>query len=153
EDVNKQTVLSWVVHVLPDPEAKERLERVYKALEKEINCAFPDSLVCLFLVGDKLVVSGEAKDAIGATKILQIIRANAPGAGGQPPAAAIPTNQLSLNLANLNLADNRAPNTLEEYIVQGESNIINMLRIPGEQQVMLKVTVAEVSRSAARSIG
>src|SRR5205823_5629952 len=31
--------------------------------------------------------------------------------------------------------------------------VINLVRIPGEQQVMLKVTVAEINRSAARSIG
>jgi pilus assembly protein CpaC len=32
-------------------------------------------------------------------------------------------------------------------------NVINRLRIPGEQQVKLKVVVAEVNRTAARSIG
>jgi pilus assembly protein CpaC len=32
-------------------------------------------------------------------------------------------------------------------------NIVNLLRIAGEQQVMLRVTVAEVNRQAARSIG
>jgi pilus assembly protein CpaC len=31
--------------------------------------------------------------------------------------------------------------------------VVNLLRVPGEQQVMLKVTVAEVNRAAARSIG
>lgn len=33
------------------------------------------------------------------------------------------------------------------------SNVINMLRIPGVHQVMLKVTVAELNRNALRSIG
>src|SRR5262249_46503345 len=33
------------------------------------------------------------------------------------------------------------------------ANIVNLLRIPGEQQVSLRVTVAEVNRAAARSIG
>src|SRR5262249_27557747 len=74
----QQTILSFLIHVLPDPEEKERLERAYKALEDEVNRAFPDAYVCLFLVGDKLVVSGEVKDAIEATKLLQIIRANGP---------------------------------------------------------------------------
>jgi pilus assembly protein CpaC len=62
-------------------------------------------------------------------------------------------NQVSLNIGGLNLADPQTPRTLEDYIVTGESNIVNLLKIPGEQQVLLKVTVAEVSRSAARSIG
>ena len=34
-----------------------------------------------------------------------------------------------------------------------QAGIINQLKVVGEQQVMLKVTVAEVNRSAARSIG
>ena len=153
DDVGKQTIISWVVHVLPDPEAKERLERAYKALEDEINRAFPDDYVHLFLVGDKLVVSGEAKDAVEAVKILHVISANAPS-GYSNPKANIPTgSSVNLNLNSLVGPDNRAPNTLEDYITSGESNIINLLRIPGEQQVMLKVTVAEVSRAAARSIG
>lgn len=33
-----------------------------------------------------------------------------------------------------------------------QSGIVNLLRIPGEQQVMLRVTVAEINRSALRSI-
>jgi pilus assembly protein CpaC len=154
EDVSKQTLLSYVVHVLPDPEIKERLERTYKALEDEINRAFPDDYVCLFLVGDKLVVSGEAKDSMEATKILQVIRASAPGIAGSPAAAIIPTNNINLNVNSPLLGPNNPPTpALENYILQGESNIINLLRIPGEQQVMLRVTVAEVSRAAARQIG
>jgi pilus assembly protein CpaC len=41
----------------------------------------------------------------------------------------------------------------ESYEVAGGPNVINLLRIPGEEQVMLKVTVAEVNRAATRSIG
>src|SRR5262249_39205698 len=41
---NTEHVLTYLVRVLPDPEAKERLERVYKGLQDEINHAFPDSL-------------------------------------------------------------------------------------------------------------
>jgi pilus assembly protein CpaC len=159
-DPAKQTVLSFLVHVLPDPEYKDRLERAYKALENEINSAFPDAYVCLYLVGDKLVVSGEVKDTIEATKILQIVRSNAPGGAagggrggrggrGRNRASDIPAEtggQFDLEAGN-------EPPTLEDYIVQGDTNVVNLLHIPGEQQVMLKVVVAEVSRDAARSIG
>lgn len=147
-----QTVLSYLVRVLPDPEYKERLERVYKALEDEINHAFPDSYVCLFLVGDKMVVAGEAKDALDATKILQIVKANAPNRAGT--VANIPIGQVNLNLNATDLGPDGLPRQgLENFLVSGEENVINLLRIPGEQQVMLKVTVAEISRAAARSIG
>ena len=75
----RQSVLSYLVRVIPDPEQKERLDRVYKALEGEINRAFPNSVVHLALLGDKLVVSGEAKDIVDAANILRVVSANAPG--------------------------------------------------------------------------
>jgi pilus assembly protein CpaC len=159
-DLSKQTVLSYRVNVLPDPEAKERLERMYRALEDEINRAFPDAQVCLFLVGDKVVLTGQVKDAIEATKILQIVRSNvrqgqgAGQRGGQARASQLPLNAITpLGLPVLDSEDPQAGLSLEDYIVRSETNVINMLRIPGEQQVMMKVVVAEVSRAAARSIG
>ncbi len=150
----RQTILSFLVNVLPDPTAKERLERVYKALEDEINKFFPDSFVCLFLVGDKLVLSGEAKDAIEAVQILSIVRANSPTSQGGG-ASAIPVGQtnLNFNVGGLTPTGDQARQALENFIIQGETDVVNLLRIPGEQQVNLKVTVAEVNRAAARSIG
>lgn len=155
-DPAKQPILSYLISVLPEPGARSRLERVYKQLQEEINQAFPDDYVRLFLVGDKLVVSGQAKDAVEATKILQVIRAAVPAnpadraAQSRNPAANLP-----LNLATGLPFDpfGRGNPSLEDYIVQGESNIIDLLKIPGEQQVALKVTVAEISRTAARSMG
>ncbi|MBV8267723.1 MAG: hypothetical protein JO252_15465, partial [Planctomycetaceae bacterium] len=43
--------------------------------------------------------------------------------------------------------------TLANYQLAVGANVINLLRVPGEQQVMLKVTVAEVDRAASRTIG
>src|SRR5262249_676335 len=127
----KQTILSYLVHVLPDPEAKERLERTYKALEEEVNKAFPDAYVCLFLVDDKVDVTGEAKDAHEATKILQIIRAQAPTGN---PTASIPVGQVNLNLNAAELGPDGLPRqALENFLLSGDSNIVNLLRIPGEQ--------------------
>src|SRR5262249_3033095 len=55
-----------------------RQERVCKALEDEINKAFPDTCVRLFLVRGTMFAAGKVKDAIEATRILSILRANAP---------------------------------------------------------------------------
>jgi pilus assembly protein CpaC len=167
---NNERVLSYLVRVIPDPEAKARLERVYEALAAEINRDFPDSHVELSLVGDKLVVRGEAKDMLESTQILMVLRANAPGnqGGGQQNqgsrAQNIPVGaggMYPMNTASVDdqiVADEMgvsAPGApgVSSFVLQGSNNIINLLRIPGEQQVMLKVTVAEVNRNAARSIG
>jgi pilus assembly protein CpaC len=160
KDKTKEHVLSYLVRVLPDPEAKERLEATYKVLEKEINCAFPNSRVCLALVGDKLMVSGQAHDIQEAFQIMRIARANAPGATQDAGAQA--GNQAGKvppipNVAPVEAAGDPTNPTgtpgLSNYQTSGGPNVINNLRIPGEQQVMLKVTVAEVNRAAARSIG
>jgi pilus assembly protein CpaC len=163
-DPASQTIMSFLVNVLPDPDAKRRLEQVYKALQDEINTAFPDAFVCLTLVGDRLVLSGEAKDAIEAEQILSIVRG--PGVSRvarNPVTEPNPGNTLNLNLGSPfnpgiignipGLPPGEVLPTLENYILQGERRVVNLLRIPGEQQVRLKVILASVNRAAARSIG
>jgi pilus assembly protein CpaC len=155
-DKGKEKILSFLVRVVPDPEAKERLEKVYAALEKEIARTFPDSMVRLSLVGEKLVVRGQAKDIAEATQILRIVRANAPGGGDQNDqldAKKVPVNNINVNVNPGDPLNAAGTAGLADFQTSGGPNVINLLRIPGEQQVMLRVTVAEVSRSAARSIG
>lgn len=148
-NTKQEEILTYHVRVVPDPVAKEQLEKVYKSLAVEINRAFPNSVVQLQLVGDKLVVSGHCKDITDATKILQIVRAHAPAPAGQqhaPQAAQIPADKSKATAPT-------APPGVEDYQLEGNSYIVNLLQINGEQQVMLRVTVAEVNRAAARSIG
>ncbi|HEV8068132.1 MAG TPA: pilus assembly protein N-terminal domain-containing protein [Planctomycetaceae bacterium] len=150
-------ILSYLVRVIPDPEQKERLDRVYKALEVEINKAFPNSVVHLALLGDKLVVSGEAKDIVDAANILRVVSANAPGGTRaqerERSASEIPIGQISVT-AVPDVSGNLPQQGLENFLLRDVNrNVVNLLRVPGEQQVMLRVTVAEVSRTAARSIG
>lgn len=122
---------------------------VYQALEQEVNRSFPNSVIHLALVGDKLVVSGQAHDVVEGTQILRILRASSPG-----QAARIPVDRIELNLNAANLGPEGLPEQgLENFLVAGGPNVINLLKVPGEQQVMLKVTVAEVNRTAVRSIG
>lgn len=154
----KERIISFLVRVIPDPEAKERLEKVYAALEKEIAKTFPDSMVRLSLVGDKLVVRGQAKDVAEATQIMRIVRANAPG-GNQDEeidgknAKKVPVNNINVSMLPGDPLNPTGIPGLSDFQTSGGPNVINLLRIPGEQQVMLRVMVAEVSRSAARSIG
>lgn len=157
----REKVLSYLVRVLPDPEAKERQEANYKALEVELNAAFPRSRVRLSLVGDKLMVSGQAHDVVEATQIVRIVRSNALGAdpdGGVGQARLSRPGRLPLSVAGPtgNPSDPTQPDLtpgLEDFLAAGGPSVINNLRVPGEQQVMLRVTVAEVNRAAARSIG
>ncbi len=147
ENADKQDVLSYLVRVFPDPAAKSRLEANYLALEKEINRNFPDSVVHLSLVGDRLLIRGQAKDIEEATQILAILGDQAPGGP-----ETIPVQNIDI-VATPGSDGEFHPGALENFLLRTDSSVINMLRVPGVQQVMLKVTVAEVNRSAARAIG
>ena len=154
-----QRYLSWLVNVVEDPERGRRLETIYASLEKEINRNFPDSVVRLSLVGDKLLVRGQAKDIEDATQILRIIGANAPGGAENVALRNVDMNLISqLSPSGDNAFDDGALQSLmlrtaEKDAVEAGSTVINMLRVAGEQQVMLKVIVAEVNRNALRAIG
>jgi pilus assembly protein CpaC len=188
-DPDKPALLSYLVRVVPDPEARERLERVYSALETELNRNFPNSVVKLSLVGDRLLIRGQAKDVEEAAQILRIVGANAPGGPEEIPldsdagtdvattmgvdpitgemrvqeVRTMPQPQLeSYQLrrraggpagTNANNSNQGVGGPNAGRFGRRNSNVINMLRVPGVHQVTLKVTVAELNRSALRSIG
>lgn len=152
-----ESVLSYLISVVPQPRLKEDLEARYRALEQEINRAFPNSHIELSLIGDRLVVRGTAHDVVEATHILSILAQHSPRPAydryGQevqlvqqlgPGSEEDPLRQQEESDLRRAVIDPRA---------LAAAGIVNLLRIPGEQQVMLRVTVAEVNRSAARSIG
>lgn len=157
---NGERVLSYLVRVAEDPEYKQKLESVYAALEEEINKNFPDSMVKLALIGDQLIVRGQAKDVVEASQIIRICEEHAPPSRDdqnddrvssitQTVFSPFGSSTRSNDFGEAGLSiDN-----LAETGVQGDSNVINMLKIPGEQQVMLRIIVAEVNRSAIRQIG
>ncbi len=162
-DPNRDRTLSYLVVVLPDPERaaldvlqeRKRLEAQVKAysqaikvLDREIKEAFPDSAVQLSLVGDQVVVRGESKDVIEAAQILRIV------AQHTPTARRTKVESKNVNVAFIpGLGDEQAAVNAIREILEGSPNMVNLLRVPGEQQVMLMVTVAEVNRTAARTIG
>lgn len=141
-----QPPVTYLVEVAPDPQAIAVQEEKYKLLENVINEMFPDSKVYLVLVADKLLVKGQARDCEEAAQIMTIIRAQAgnvrAGMGGGIGGGL--TEGLATPVLSLAATGN---NSGPGY------TIINMLRVPGVQQVALKVKIAELNRSAARGFG
>ncbi len=162
KDPTRQKILSYLLRVFPDQSVRDQRERAYKLLEAEINHTFPDSSVCLSLVGQKLVVSGQARDIAEAAHILNLVQAAAPRTPetteepaptpGTPGTETTTTTGVGFGLLG---AQSQTTQTTQPLARQGARGpvVINLLRVPGEQQVMLRVVVAEVNRAAARSIG
>jgi len=134
-------LLSVLVTVVRDDALEDQGRKEFADLNSLVNEMFPNSRIQLIPVADKVIVRGQARDEQEAVQIMSIIRKNADllpsglgaysGIGGGP--AADPFPDISRN--------------------QTARTLVNMLRIPGEKQVLLKVRIAELKRSASRQLG
>ena len=132
---------------------ERKKEPNHQVLEREINEAFPDSFVQLSKIGNQILVRGQAKDFIEANQILKLIASFIPDDDAAEQGNS-QTNQLINNPNGLQAGFDSLAGTVNSFSTREQtSRVINLLSVPGSQQVMLRVTVAEVNRSAARSIG
>lgn len=140
---NNPEPLIYLVEVIRDPSIEERQRYDYGKLEKKLAVLFPNSKVYLIPLSGKIIVKGQAADSEEATQILQLIRGeiiNQNGSlGGPQPAQPTGLDPMIANPFN--------PMDLMS------SNIINMLIVPGEFQIMLRVRIAELNRSMLRRSG
>ncbi len=147
----------YLVKVVRDPSFDVQRRIDYGKLEKRINTLFPNSKVYLIPLTWKVVVRGQARDQQEAAHILQIIQTEVlaqdgslfgnngfmgygGGAGGfggvgDPGAGG---NGFNNGFGNQGFWQNM---------------IVNELQIPGEFQIALRVRIAELNRSQARSLG
>jgi pilus assembly protein CpaC len=137
------TLLSMLVTVTKDEAVDNERRMEYAELADMINELFPNSRVQLFPVADKVIVRGQARDEMEAVQIMSIIRENAGSGGGGAFGGG----------GNMLVAGGEAAEPFPDASALPSSTIINMLTVPGEKQVMLKVRIAELKRSAVRSIG
>lgn len=152
-------------------------------LEARLKQQFPDANLRLAQLRNDVVVEGQARDTVQITNIIQMIedylrsiavaqdrvvrpRALA-GMGGagmdlSPRDLTQPSNSPPLP-GDTNTTPSNLPTDRMRFIsgtgpvdVTGLSlagRVINLIRLPGSQQVLLKVRVAELNRSAMRQIG
>ena len=147
-----QRPMIYVVKVEPDLEIRREVEDEYRILAQILSELFPDSKVELIPVANKLVVRGQANDSQEAAQIMQIVRremmTGLNTGGGNFGSAVGP-----------DLFDATAASVLDPYELGGkgrvrdELRVVNMLQVPGPQQVALRVKIAELNRSATRGFG
>ena len=151
-----------------------------KLLEARLLQLFPEAHIRLAHLGPKLIVEGQARDTIQLSRISDVLKdtvsrtmtpeksARPAGAGPIPGAAAGGAASESPTEAAAGLAEQTAdamteaamplqvPMQTAGAVVTGDTppvEIINLMRVPGPQQVMLQVQVAELNRTALRQIG
>ncbi|MEW4489369.1 pilus assembly protein N-terminal domain-containing protein [Thalassoglobus sp. JC818] len=133
------TLLSMLVTVVKDDGVDRQRRLEYHELQSMINEMFPDSRVQLIPIADKLIIRGQARDEQEAVQILAVIGENAGNA----------TNGQVDTLLSTTTAAQPFPDA--SYLP--EVRLVNLLEVPGEKQVMLKVRIAELQRSAGRELG
>ena len=137
---NGQLTLRYLVKVASPQAVEQRVESELSQLESRVNELFPNSQVQLFPVADKLIVRGQARDAKEAAEILSLLGRQG---GGQAP------SQNGQNMGGVLVQVANLPGAGELRF----ASVINLLQVPGEQQVILKVRIAELTRSASRNAG
>ncbi|MDA7978709.1 MAG: pilus assembly protein N-terminal domain-containing protein [Pirellulales bacterium] len=142
----QQTILRFVVKVEADSQEQEQAEIEYARLEARLNELFPNSRIQLIPVLDKLIVRGQARDAEEADQIISILTGQQVNQTGTPFVGAVGA-----------LGGGAGPNRGAVAAIPGvdlpTEDVISLLEVPGEHQVMLKVRIAEIKRSALRDFG
>lgn len=146
----EQETIRYLVRVTPDPGGEIQRELEYGELEKRVNEMFPNSFIQLIPIADKLIVRGQARDPEEAAQIMGIIRGESVNQAGQ---LIGPQNPYAGGGYGGFINQGPAARLYPDSSDVTASNIISMLEVPGETQVMLKVRIAELNRSAARGLG
>ncbi|MDG1809829.1 MAG: pilus assembly protein N-terminal domain-containing protein [Pirellulaceae bacterium] len=149
-----QSTVSYLVRVFDDP----ILARPITELADDLNTKFPNCFIELDQIEDRLIVKGQVPTITEMAQIIQVLV----GSRGVRADLARPFDPVTVSTA-YDLRGDIDPLRAEEEaayrrrlidpIALAQAGIINQLKVVGEQQVMLKVTVAEVNRTAARTIG
>jgi pilus assembly protein CpaC len=135
-------LMSMLVTVVKDEAVDNQRRLEYAELADMINELFPNSRVQLFPIANKLIVRGQARDEQEAVQIMAIVRENADQLAGN-----------GWNGGGYLVGGGTAAQPFPDASTLPTSGIVNMLMVPGEKQVMLKVRIAELKRSASRSLG
>jgi pilus assembly protein CpaC len=154
---NQPEPLIYTVKTIRDPNLDYQRKLDYGKLERRLAILFPNSKVYLIPMSRKILVRGQARDAQEAAHILAAVRGeviNQEGSLFGPQATGMIIGGLNPNGiggygggiggglgGGLNAFDLAA------------SFIINELQVPGEFQIMLRIKIAEVQRTAADSAG
>lgn len=139
-------ILSMLVTVSKDDSVEDRNRLEYGELAAKVNELFPNSRIQLIPISDKIIVRGQAQDEEETVKILALLADMTGGSTGGGGAAGGGNGSLfSGGMA----AAPHAESSLAERRIQ----LVNLIQVPGVKQVMLKVRVAKLTRTAGRGLG
>lgn len=142
-----ESPITYLVHTIQDPDFGDQRRIDYGKLERKLSVLFPNSKVYLIPLSRKIIVKGEAADATEAAHILSVIRGEVISLDGNLGGPQPYSTGFGYGGAGVDSTYNGVDN---DY---ASSLIVNMLEIPGEFQVMIHVTIAQMNRTMMRQLG
>lgn len=151
-----------------------------EALEQRLNSLFPGADVRVRQVAQNVILEGQVPDAKTMADLLELVRSDlrisgqtgvgsltgsvygnsnqSGGLGGGMGGAVAPGGGMGQGQQGQNVSVNSGsiavPNALaNQRSAQPGLTIINRVYVPGPRQVMLKVKIAEINRTALRQLG
>ncbi|MBL8852271.1 MAG: type II and III secretion system protein, partial [Planctomycetaceae bacterium] len=121
------------------PSLDEQRKIDFGKLERRLQVLYPNSKVYLVPLSRKIIVRGQARDPEEAARIMQVVRDELINQQGDLFLGGYYNNFATVGTTAFN-------DFLSGFVV-------NELQVPGEYQVSLRVRIAELSRSQARSYG
>jgi pilus assembly protein CpaC len=137
-------------------------------IRAQLQQLFPDAFIQLGQLRGHIIVEGQARSPLQVSQIIQTLSAflSAAQVTGSSTAGqqAEPMGQEGDSSSGRGGEENseEGPRTeagaggagrTSSSVTMPEAQIINLLRVPGSQQVLLKVKIAELNRTALREIG
>ena len=165
-----RVVLRYLVEVKHNEEIEDRQKIEYTKLQRRINELYPNSQIQLIPIADKLIIRGQARDSEEAAQILGIVRgqstdqqggmSGAGGAGGYGGFGGGYGGGYGMGYGGGGyggygggvVGGTAAKPSPGENDLPA-STLVNLLDVPGERQIMLKVRIAELTRNALRQMG
>lgn len=119
------------------------VERDITGLEENLKRFVPGSDVKVEVVSDNIILTGTVPTPQASARVVQLARAFI--TGGEAT-----TGQFNQNAVSTSAGGDTFVFGQEE---RQQSQIVNLLRIDGEDQVHLKVTIAEIQRTIVKQLG
>ncbi len=116
------------------------IERDVSGLETNLRRFIPDSAIKVEIVSDNIVLTGTVRTPQDATQAAALAKAFLKGGEATTRSQSISGSGGDNSVALFNES-------------RQESQVVNLLKIDGEDQVTLKVTIAEVRREVLKQLG
>jgi pilus assembly protein CpaC len=131
-----------------------QVERGTNQIAPILNRLIPGSMIEVEVVNDNMVLSGTVRTAADAAKAVEIADAFANGGAASGPKAVGVSMAQTAPVASADGNTSATQTTTQNGLqVIPTSKVVNLLTIEGEDQVQLKVSIAEVQRSLVKQLG